>query len=242
MAGPGDTVLEIGPGPGGLTAQLLARGPKVVAIERDADMLEELARRAPAADVVLGDALDLEWHEVAGRPAAGHWIIAGNIPYNITSPLLDKALSAPLPARIVFLVQREVADRLAAEPGSRTYGALTVGVQAAARVERLARVPRGAFSPPPRVESAVVRLTPLERPVVPIRSRLLFRRFVVQLFGFRRKQLLGSLRQVTMRSADEIRTALTLAEARPEQRAETLSPQQFWQLARALVDGAEREC
>ena len=78
--------------------------------------------------------------------------------------------------------------------------------------------------------------------VVPMRSRLLFRRFVVQLFGLRRKQLLGSLRQVTMRSADEIRTALTLAEARPEQRAETLSPQQFWQLARALVDGAEREC
>jgi 16S rRNA (adenine1518-N6/adenine1519-N6)-dimethyltransferase len=242
LAGPDDTVLEIGPGPGGLTARLLERGARVVAIERDPDQVEELERRAPSAQVVLGDALELDWHEVAGAPAPARWIIAGNIPYNITSPLLDKALDAPVPARIVFLVQREVADRLAAEPGSRSYGALTVGVQSAARVERLFRIPRGAFTPPPKVESALVRLTPLSAPLVPPASRATFRRFVVALFGLRRKQLQGALRQVTSRDAEEIRGALHAANARPEQRAETLSPQQLWCLAEALVDGAEGAC
>ena len=242
LAGPNDTVLEIGPGPGGLTAQLLERGARVVAIERDPDQLDELRSRAPSAHVVLGDALELDWYEVAGEPAPAQWIVAGNIPYNITSPLLDKALDGPVPARIVFLVQREVADRLAAEPGSRSYGALTVGVQSAALVQRLFRIPRGAFTPPPKVESALVRLTPLAEPLVPPASRATFRRFVVALFGLRRKQLQGALRQVTARGTDEIRRALHAVEARPEQRAETLSPQQLWHLAEALVDGAEEGC
>jgi len=242
LAGPGDTVLEIGPGPGGLTAELLARGAQVVAIERDADQLPELHRRAPAALVVPGDALELDWHATAGRPALERWIVAGNIPYNITSPLLDKALQAPLPARTVFLVQAEVANRLTASPGSRDYGALTVGVQAAAGVERLFKVPRGAFTPAPKVDSAVVRLTPSARPVVPADDRALFRRFVVALFGQRRKQLLGSLRHVTGRSTDEVSEALAAIDARPEQRAETLSPDAFWELARRLVDGADGGC
>jgi len=178
------------------------------------------------------------------REDLGRWgpaAIAGNLPYYITSPIIEKVLRLPF-SRAVFLVQKEVAQRLAAEPGSRSYGALTVGVQSAALVERLFRIPRGAFTPPPKVESALVRLTPLAEPLVPPASRATFRRFVVALFGLRRKQLQGALRQVTARGTDEIRRALHAVEARPEQRAETLSPQQLWHLAEALVDGAEEGC
>ena len=119
-AGPSDTVLEIGPGPGGLTAALARRAGRVVAIEKDADLLPGLRARIPGATIVEGDALDLDWAGVVGGP----FLLAGNIPYNITSPLLDKALSPPPPARIVFLVQKEVADRVTAEPGETDYNPL----------------------------------------------------------------------------------------------------------------------
>ena len=242
VAGPDDTVLEIGPGPGGLTAALLERGCRVVTIERDAELLATLRTRAPAATVIEGDALELDWHAVAGHPAAERWIITGNIPYNITTPLIDQALTPPLPARVVFLVQQEVAERLAAGPGSKAYGALSVGVQAAARVERLFTVPAGAFTPPPRVTSAVVRLTPLAEPVVPVDSQSDFRRFVVQLFGMRRKQLAGSLRQIVGASPEAVRAALDRLSIAPAARAETLTPQQLWAVMGELVDGADGEC
>ena len=156
-ATPGDTVLEIGPGPGGLTEVLAAAAGKLVAIERDAALIPGLRERIPAATVVEADALEVDWHAVAGPD----FLVAGNIPYNITSPLIDKALAPPRPRRIVFLVQKEVADRVGAPPGGEAYGALSVGVQSVARAERLFTVPAGAFHPRPRVDSAVLRLTPL---------------------------------------------------------------------------------
>jgi hypothetical protein len=117
-----------------------------------------LRRDLPTLELVEGDALDADWHELGGPDA----LIAGNIPYNITSPLLDKALMPPRPRRVVFLVQKEVADRVSALPGSDAYGALSVGVQAVATGERLFIVPAGAFKPRPKVDSAVLRLTPRE--------------------------------------------------------------------------------
>jgi 16S rRNA (adenine1518-N6/adenine1519-N6)-dimethyltransferase len=242
LARPGDTVLEIGPGPGGLTAELLRLGCGVVAIERDADMLASLRVRAPGAEVVEGDALALDWHAAAGHPPADRWIVTGNIPYNITTPLIDQALTPPMPARVVFLVQEEVAARLAAGPGRKAYGALSVGVQAAATVERLFTVPAGAFRPAPKVTSAVVRLTPLSKPVVPLDRQADFRRFVVDLFSRRRKQLAGSLRQVTGAAPDAILAVLTTHSIRPDARAETLTPQQLWSVMRGLVDDRDGEC
>jgi 16S rRNA (adenine1518-N6/adenine1519-N6)-dimethyltransferase len=153
-----DTVLEIGPGPGGLTTALAARAGRVVAIEKDADLVPDLRARFPGVTVVEGDALELDWHTLGGPGA----LVAGNIPYNITSPLIDKALAPPRPPRIVFLVQKEVADRVTARAGEGAYGALSIGVQAVARTERLFVVPAGAFHPRPKVDSAVLRLTPLE--------------------------------------------------------------------------------
>ena len=231
-AGPNDTVLEIGPGPGGLTAALAARAGRLVAIEKDPDLVPALRARFPGAAIAEADALEADWHALAGGP----FLLAGNIPYNITSPLLDKALEPPRPGRIVFLVQKEVADRVTAAPGGAEYGALTVGVQAVARAERLFTVPAGAFQPRPKVDSAVLRLIPLERPIVADRERREFRRLVVGLFGFRRKQLLRGLRELTGWDAERVRGILDRSGLRPEARPETVSPGQYAGLLQALVD------
>ena len=225
-----DTVLEIGPGPGGLTVALASRAGRVVAIEKDPDVLPALRQRVPGVVILEADALAVDWHAAAGHPDPAHFIIAGNIPYNITSPLIDKALDAPLPARIVFLVQKEVAERIASGPGSREYGALSVGVQALARVERLFAVPAGAFVPPPKVDSAVIRLTPLAAPLVPEARRTSFRRFVVALFGMRRKQLQRGLRALTGHPAEAVVALLEGMDIDPAARGETLTPLQFAEL------------
>ncbi len=232
-AGSGDTVLEIGPGPGGLTEALAARAGRLIAIEKDPDLVPALRARFPSVTVVEADALDADWHALAGGP----YLATGNIPYNITSPLLDKALEPPRPARIVFLVQKEVADRVIAGPGTSDYGALTVGIQAVARAERLFTVSAGAFQPRPKVDSAVLRLVPLERPLVVDTERHAFRRLVVGLFGFRRKQLLRALRELTGWDPDRADRALAGAGLAPAARPETVSPEAYAGLLRVLVDG-----
>ena len=228
-----DTVLEIGPGPGGLTAALAERAGRVVAIEKDAELVPALRARFPRVTVVEGDALELDWHAFAGSGA----LVAGNIPYNITTPLIDKALAPPRPRRIVFLVQKEVADRVTAEPGGGEYGALTVGVQAVARAERLFVLPAGAFHPRPKVDSAVLRLTPLDAPLVPDAAVPIFRRLVVGIFGFRRKQLGRGVRELTGWPADRVGGVLARADIDPAARPETLAPPAFVRLLGTLVDG-----
>lgn len=228
-----DTVLEIGPGPGGLTEVLAGYAGRLVAIEKDADLVPALRARVPAAEVVEADALEADWHALAGPD----FLVAGNIPYNITSPLIDKALTPPRPRRIVFLVQKEVADRVGAAPGSEAYGALSVGVQAVARAERLLTVPAGAFHPRPKVDSAVLRLTPLAAPIVSDDEVERFRRLVVGLFGFRRKQLGRGLRELTGWDAERVEGALAAAGIPPSARSETVPPAAFAVLLRALVDG-----
>ena len=234
--GPGDTVLEIGLGRGGLTTPLAERAGRVIAIEKDRDLVPDLRSRFPNIEVIEGDALELDWHSV-GRTNGGRFLITGNIPYNITSPLLDKALLPPRPSRIVFLVQKEVAERVAAEPGTEAYGALTIGIQAVARVDQLFTVPAGAFKPPPKVDSAVLRLTPRDKPLVSDAERESFRALVVGLFGFRRKQLLRGLREFTGWTAEPLTQLLSSLGLAGTARPEVLSPAEFVRLHRALVDG-----
>ncbi|HWH03678.1 MAG TPA: 16S rRNA (adenine(1518)-N(6)/adenine(1519)-N(6))-dimethyltransferase RsmA [Gemmatimonadales bacterium] len=241
---PGETVLEIGPGRGDLTRQLLDRGARVVAIEKDTRLAAALAgagsgkREAGSVTVIEGDALDVDWHAAVGTTLPTSHVplpvfsVVGNIPYYITSPLLDKALTPPLPSRIVFLVQKEVADRIVAPPGSKTYGALSVGIQAACTVEKLFVVKAGAFRPPPKVDSAVIRLTPLEPPLVPVEQGTAFRRFVVATFGQRRKQLRNVLASVTGRPATAVADEIRALGFDPQSRPETLSPPDF---ARLLI-------
>ncbi|HEV8455982.1 MAG TPA: 16S rRNA (adenine(1518)-N(6)/adenine(1519)-N(6))-dimethyltransferase RsmA [Gemmatimonadales bacterium] len=232
-AGPADRVLEIGPGTGGLTGALLARAGQVIAIEKDRDLIPPLRARFPGARLVEGDALDLDWHELVEAP----FLVVGNIPYNITSPLLDKALLPPRPARIVFLVQKEVADRVTAEAGTPEYGALSIGIQVAAGAERLFTVPAGAFQPRPKVDSAVLRLTPLSDPPVTDEERDSFRALVVGLFGFRRKQMLRALRELTEWDAARVSGVLASVAIAETARPEVVRPLEFVRLHRALVDG-----
>jgi 16S rRNA (adenine1518-N6/adenine1519-N6)-dimethyltransferase len=226
---PRDVVLEIGPGRGTLTRHLAARARRVVAIEADARLAAAL-RAAPPADnveVLDGDALTLPW------PRAD--VVCGNIPYQITSPLIERALTPPRPRCIVFLIQREVADRLAAGPGSRTYGALSAGVQLVADVERLFGVRAGAFRPPPRVESALVRITPREVPLVAGGAEEQRVRAVIRLaFAHRRRQLQRTLREDAGLDALGAARLLEGIGLSPAVRAEQLGPAEFVALARAL--------
>ena len=240
---PDDVVVEIGAGTGSLTEQLLARGLRVIAIEKDRRLAAELGTRKAEGGtdrltVVHGDALHVDWQAMLVPPSAfrvPHFKVIGNIPYAITSPLIDKALTPPLPARIVFLVQAEVADRIAAPPGSKTYGALSVGVQAVARVERLFTVRAGAFTPPPKVTSAVVRLTPLVQPLVAPEEIAAFRAFVTACFTRRRKQLRNVVMAATGRSAAVVTAGLAALGLDAAARPETLAPEIFVRLLRWSV-------
>lgn len=211
----GETVLEIGPGKGSLTAALLARGVKVIAIEKDRELAAMLVREG--LTVVAGDALRIEWPHVPK--------IVGNIPYYITSPLIDKALTPPLPERVVFLVQAEVAERLAAEPGGKVYGALSVGVQALCRVEKLFTIAPGSFKPPPKVRSAVVRLTPRADPLVRQEEIGAFRTFVTACFSQRRKQLKNAVPGLSSSELEQLGIDPTL-------RPERLPPEAFVRMLR----------
>jgi 16S rRNA (adenine1518-N6/adenine1519-N6)-dimethyltransferase len=223
-----DTVLEIGPGKGALTGQLLERAGRVFAIEKDRELISGLRQRFSALVLAEGDALELDWNALVGGP----FVVAGNIPYNITSPLIDKALTPPRPARVVYLVQKEVAERVAAGPGSKEYGALSVGVQAVSRPERLFTVPKGAFYPVPKVDSAVLRMTPLETPLIGDGEVEPFRRFVVGLFGYRRTQLVRALREHLGLDAEQGGAIVAKVGFEPTIRAEELSPEEFVRLFR----------
>lgn len=229
QAGPADTVLEIGPGKGTLTRHLAERAGTVVGIEKDRRLAAQLAAAFAGGNVtvIAGDALKVDW------PRAD--LVCGNIPYQITSPLIERALTPPRPRQVVFLIQREVADRLAAAPGSAAYGALSAGVQLVARVERLFTVRAGAFRPPPRVESAVVRIVPLTGPDAPdISAERATRDLIRAAFQRRRQQLQRTLKERYGIAADQAAKLMTSLGMDPAVRPERLSPQQFRTLAREL--------
>jgi len=231
-------VLEIGPGPGGLTEALLARGATVVAIERDQRMHVALRRRFAGSNFALvdGDALDLDWPAlVAPWTSAGkRWIVAGNIPYNITSPLLTQALTPPLPAAVTFLVQREVADRIVAAPGTEHYGALSIGIQAVANATREFAIGRGSFTPAPKVDSAVLHIAPRDLPLVSPGQIVAFRRLVTSLFSYRRKRMLKAVREATGLDAASAAAVLEHAGIDPDVRPEVIEVAAFVRLLAAV--------
>lgn len=247
----GDRVLEIGPGRGALTGHLARRGGRLWVVELDDQLAAALTAqydREPNVTVVHGDVLRVDLAALTGDWPATR--VVGNIPYNITTPIVFRLLTPPCPAEIVLTMQAEVAARMLAAPGSRSYGALSVGVGLHARVTRLFKVPRHAFRPVPKVESAVVRLTPYTPPrfAPPVAANI--RRLVRAAFSWRRKQMKTILaRHPELRPA-ELRPAsgspvdvaldmvLDVLKARglsPAARPEQLSPEDFAALAEVLL-------
>jgi 16S rRNA (adenine1518-N6/adenine1519-N6)-dimethyltransferase len=236
--GAGDTVVEIGPGRGALTDLLARRCGRLVAVEIDRDLVRHLRDRYaenPRVEVIEGDALETDWGALAGPS----FLLAGNLPYYITTPLIFRILERPRPRRAVLLVQREVAARLVAEPGSGEYGALTVNVQVSASVRIVARVSAGSFHPRPSVDSAIVLLTPLDRPLLGADEEAPFRRFVQASFGMRRKQLVRVLREIRQLDAGQALRLLTALGLDPAARPEVLRPVEFVHLFRAMVENIE---
>ena len=228
-----DTVVEVGPGRGSLTDILVERAGWVIAIEIDRALAENLRDKYHTrsnVEIVEDDFLDVDLRAEAGRDC----LLIGNVPYYITTPIIFKALEPPMPRRSVFLVQREVAERMAAKAGDEAYGALTVNVAVVASVEQVLTVPATAFRPPPKVESAVVRLTPLEHSLVPADSLDSFRAFVQAAFGERRKQMQRVLRSVRRISADQASAILERVGIEPTARPEVVAPEQFAKLFRVL--------
>lgn len=228
-----DTVIEIGPGRGALTDQLLQRAGRVIAIELDrelAPMLAERWKNEPRFQMVEGDVLQQDLGALAGGP----YLLAGNVPYNITTPILFHAMRRPRPTRAIYLVQKEVADRVVAPPGSDDYGALSVNVQALADAKLLFNVGAKSFTPPPKVESAVIRITPRAEQMLRAEEEEPFRLLVQASFGLRRKQMRRVLRTVKAWDAARADVALAAAKVDPEARPETLSPADFLRLLRAI--------
>ena len=251
-AGPFETttVYEVGPGPGGLTRALLAEGAeKIIAVERDERCLSALGEIAAAfpgrLEIVAGDALAEDEYELfRTKNGSGPVRVAANLPYNIGSALLVKWLTAPVwPPfwqSLTLMFQREVADRLVAAPNSKSYGRLSVLTQWRANPRILFDVHPRAFTPPPKVTSAVVRIEPREHPVA--EARLADLEAVTKAaFGQRRKMLRQSLKSLTAEAA----ALIERAGLDPEARAETLSVVQFAALARAwraMVEASGETC
>ena len=227
----GDNLVEIGPGQGAITFPLLRKHPRLTVIEFDRDLIAPLAAAAaPLGELTIihRDVLQVDFSALAkpGRKIR----LVGNLPYNISSPILFHALEhAAAISDMTFMLQKEVVDRMAAGPGSKVYGRLSVMLQAYCRVDSLFIVPPGAFRPPPKVDSAVARLVPHDPATIGINDPARFAEVVRAAFGQRRKTLRNALNGVC--TAEQF----TAAGVRPEARAEQIEVAQFIALANAAA-------
>lgn len=224
---PGQALVEIGPGLGAITGELLDRARRLEVVELDRDVIPELRLRVGhRGELVVheADALDFDFAALA---AGRRLRLCGNLPYNISTPLLFHLLGAASQVQDMhFMLQKEVVDRMAAGAGDAAYGRLSVMISVAAEVEALFDVGPGAFRPPPRVQSAVVRLLPRPAPPFDLPDPARFARLVAAAFGQRRKTLRNSLKGLVDAAG------FAGADIDPGRRAETLSPAEFGRLAR----------
>jgi len=225
-----DHFVEIGPGQGAITEPLSKAAGKLDVIEIDQDLADDLLTRpwANKLNIHRGDALRFPFNTISTKPAALR--LAGNLPYNISTPLLFHILNYyQLFRDIHIMLQKEVVQRMTAPPGSKTYGRLTVALAARCRVESLFVIGPGAFRPAPKVESAFARLIPLPQPLITESEAPVFDDILRRTFGQRRKQLQNTLRN--MLTAEQIQ-AIGIA---PTIRAEMLSVEQFVALTQAVI-------
>jgi len=233
---PTDRFLEIGPGPGALTLRLAPRVAQLVTVEIDAELIAALESNAPSNVVLVhGDFLDFD---LAGLVRAGPVRIVGNLPYNVSTPILFKLIgdhrrAGGIPDAILML-QREVAARIEASPGTKDYGVLSILVRLHAGVSRLLTLPPGAFRPAPKVHSAVLRLD-FRPPPVSLRDEEAFEEMVRSIFTQRRKTLLNALRPFAEARGTDSRRALAAAGIDPTRRPETLDVHELARLAEEVA-------
>jgi len=242
--GPGDCVLEVGAGAGFLTERLLQTGADVIAVEVDAAMVTLLKHQmgfSPRLKIVTADIMSLDVGLLLDEKGAATCVVAGNLPYHITTPALFHLLGLSHKpktshpswrqriTRMVFTVQREVGLRMASGPGTKTYGALSVAVAYGSRCEKLFNIHAGAFIPRPKVDSVVVRLAPLPPRLTPEREQAFFS-LMRAAFGQRRKMLLNAVAEVAG-SKNAARALLGRAGLQETRRGETLSLEEFLHLA-----------
>ena len=233
-----ETFLEIGPGRGALTRPLAERAGRIIAVELDRDLFATLGGRLPPnVRLVEGDFLDVDVQELIEaerRPIR----VVGNLPYNVASPilfrLLEEAREGAVLCDATLMLQREVADRLLAGPGDADYGAMSIQVQLMADVERILNLPPGAFRPPPKVHSTVVRLS-FRRPQVDVGSQTVFERVVRGVFMQRRKTLANALKPVAASFGQSASEILQKAQLDGGRRPETLSLADVARLSQAVL-------
>jgi 16S rRNA (adenine1518-N6/adenine1519-N6)-dimethyltransferase len=227
---PEETVVEIGPGPGRMTAMLADRVKRVIAVELDRELYERLGHELSGhknIELVHGDALKYNYDTLE------EFKVVANIPYYITTPILFTLLEHRSRLRsITITLQKEVASRIVAGPGGKEYGVLSLMVQYYGKPELKFIVPRGAFRPVPKVDSALVHIGILDKPAVSVKDEKFFFRVIKTAFSQRRKMLANSLKPV----AEDIKEKLVLAGIEPTRRPETLSIEEFARLADVLAE------
>jgi 16S rRNA (adenine1518-N6/adenine1519-N6)-dimethyltransferase len=230
---PEDTFLEIGPGPGILTMRLAPKVSRLVAVEIDRDLIAELTPQLPAnASIVAGDVLEIDLN-AAVPLSEGPIRIAGNLPYNISSPILFRLLDLESNRPVkdaTLLLQREVADRIIARPATSEYGVLSVLLQWRADVVRVMAIPPGAFRPPPDVRSALIRLS-FRPPACVLKDPALFQQMVRSMFTQRRKTVANALGTFAGEIGVTPASALAASSIDPRRRAETLEVIEIARLA-----------
>jgi 16S rRNA (adenine1518-N6/adenine1519-N6)-dimethyltransferase len=229
-----DLVIEIGPGRGALTGELAARAGRLIALEVDRELVSPLRERFAGVEIVEADARRWEYGLVE-RPPGGRVLVVGNLPYSVSKPIVLALVEARAAIdEMALMLQREVADRLAAPPGSKTYGSLSILTQLHCDVRTAMRVPPGAFRPPPRVESAVVHLRVRREPRVPVADERQFRAVVRAAFAQRRKMLANGLAGSLGLTVEHVRRAAEAAGIDPARRAETLTIEEFARLSAGI--------
>lgn len=237
---PSTAVVEVGAGPGYLTARIRGRTPHVYAIEIDQQYRpvhdRYFAGVEPPVRFIYKDVLRMDWSQLLAE-IGERYIVMGNIPYQITSPLLELLLNlAPAPERIVLLVQKEFAQRLVARPGRRAYGALTAKTAIVARAHQALFVPRQRFHPRPRVDAAAVVIEPRRPPLVEVHRLPRLFEFINACFAQRRKKLVNSLLDSGFlgHDRDAIAALIHSADLDPGQRPETLAVEELIRLFEAV--------
>lgn len=230
-----DTVIEIGPGIGVITAEAAEKAKKVVAVEIDKTLipiLEDTLSDYDNVKIINEDILKLDINKLIEDEHTGRVKIIGNLPYYITTPIIMKLLNEEVRAEsITVMMQKEVADRIKATPGNKTYGAISVAVQYYCTVEKIADVPKTVFVPQPNVDSVVLKFKLREEKAAEVQNKELFFACIKAGFGQRRKTLLNSLQTIRGTSKEIIESSLKAAGIDPARRAETLSLEEFGKIS-----------